>query len=57
MKIKPAVDRFLNKQPNQRLEPAEGEGTACGVFLRTDDQTGLAVEINAIRSGGRLIPT
>jgi len=57
MKIKPAIDRFLNKQSRQRLEPAEGEGTACGVFLETDDQTGLAVEIIAFRIGGKLAPT
>ena len=57
MKKEPAINRFLNKKPFQRLEPAEEIATVCGVFIETDDSSGLAVRINAIRIGGRLAPT
>jgi len=51
----PAIERFTTKMPKQRLEPAAGEGTLCGVYVETDDATGLAVTITPIRVGGRLI--
>ena len=57
MKKEPSVNRFVQKLDNQRLEPAEGEATVCGVFLETDDFSGLAVRVHAIRVGGRLTAT
>ena len=57
MKKEPSVNRFVQKLDNQRLEPAEGEATVCGVFLETDDNSGLAVQVHAIRVGGRLTAT
>lgn len=54
MKKEAAINRFINKIPGERLSPAEGEGTACAVFLETDDETGLATRIEPIRMGGRL---
>ena len=57
MKKEPSVNRFVQKLDNQRLEPAEGEATVCGVFLETDDISGLAVRVHAIRVGGRLTAT
>ena len=54
MKKGTAVDRFVKKTPGTRLEPADGEATLCGVLLETDDDTGLAREITAVRLGGRL---
>jgi calcineurin-like phosphoesterase len=42
--------------PTERLAPAEGEATVCGVFVETDDATGLARRIAPIRVGGRLSP-
>ena len=57
MKKEPSVNRFVQKLDNQRLEPAEGEATVCGVFLETDDISGLAVQVHAIRVGGRLTAT
>ena len=51
----PAIGRFISKMPTQRLEPATGEGTLCGVFVRSDDATGLAQSISPVRVGGRLI--
>ena len=49
-----ATDRFVTKMRGERLEPAEGEGTLCGVFVETDDRTGLALKIAPIRVGGAL---
>ncbi len=47
-----AVWRFTRKIPGERLAPAEGEATVCGVFLETDDSTGLAKRITPFRCGG-----
>lgn len=49
------LNRFLRKIPNGRFEPANGEATLCGVYLETDDRTGLAREIRPVRLGGRLM--
>jgi metallophosphoesterase (TIGR00282 family) len=49
-----AATRFWRKLPGERLQPAEGEATICGVFVQTDDATGLAVRIEPVRQGGRL---
>jgi metallophosphoesterase (TIGR00282 family) len=49
-----ATTRFWRKMPGERLAPAEGEATVCGVFVETDDATGLARRIEPIRMGGRL---
>ncbi len=48
------LQRFLRKLPVERMRPAEGEGTLCGVAVETDDQTGRAVLVAPIRLGGRL---
>jgi metallophosphoesterase (TIGR00282 family) len=49
-----AAARYWRKVPGERLSPAEGEATICGVFLETADATGLATRIEPIRVGGRL---
>jgi 2',3'-cyclic-nucleotide 2'-phosphodiesterase len=49
-----AALRFWRKLPGERLGPAEGPATLCGVFLETDDTTGLARRIEPVRVGGRL---
>ena len=51
-----ATLRFWRKMPGERLAPAEGAATICGVFLETDDRTGLATRIEPVRQGGRLSP-
>jgi len=51
-----AAARFWRKLPGERLHPAEGEATVCGVFVVTDDSTGLARRIEPVRLGGRLSP-
>ena len=49
-----AAARFWRKVPGERLGPAEGDATICGVFVETDDATGLAVRVEPVRQGGRL---
>jgi calcineurin-like phosphoesterase len=49
-----ATLRFWRKLPGERLAPAEGPATVCGVFVETDDETGLARRIEPVRLGGRL---
>jgi metallophosphoesterase (TIGR00282 family) len=48
--------RFTTKISGGRYQPAEGPATVCGVFVETDDKTGLALRIEPIRVGGRLAP-
>jgi len=49
--------RFTTRISGGRYKPAEGPATVCGVFLETDDRTGLARRIEPIRVGGRLKQT
>ncbi len=49
-----AAARFLKKVPGEKLHPAEGEATVCGLFVETDDATGLARRCEPVRMGGRL---
>jgi 2',3'-cyclic-nucleotide 2'-phosphodiesterase len=46
--------RFLRKIPNARFEPALGPATLCALAVETDDATGLARRVGAVRLGGRL---
>jgi metallophosphoesterase (TIGR00282 family) len=48
------ITRFLRKIPSNRFEPASGPATLCAVAVETDDATGLAHRIAAVRLGGRL---
>ena len=57
MKKEPAVQRFVRKLPTERLSPADGEATVCGLYVETDDKTGLAQRVEMIRLGGRLAST
>ena len=49
--------RFTTRISSGRYKPAEGPATVCGVFVETDDATGLARRIEPIRVGGRLSET
>lgn len=49
-----AAMRFWRKLPGERLTPSEGDATVCGVFVETDDVTGLARRVEPLRQGGRL---
>jgi metallophosphoesterase (TIGR00282 family) len=46
--------RFLRKISGARFEPAMGPATLCGLAVETDDATGLARRVAAVRLGGRL---
>jgi metallophosphoesterase (TIGR00282 family) len=46
--------RFTTRISGGRYKPAEGPATVCGLYLETDDTTGLARRIEPIRVGGRL---
>ncbi len=50
------VRRFSTRLPGARYTPASGPATVCGVFVETDDRTGLALRCEPIRVGGRLRP-
>lgn len=56
MKKEAAIARFVTKMPGERLQVAEGEATLCGVFVETEDATGLAIRVAPVRLGGRLVP-
>lgn len=49
------INRFLTKINRKRYEPAKGPGTMSGVFVETDDKTGLAKRAEPLRIGARLI--
>jgi metallophosphoesterase (TIGR00282 family) len=51
-----AAARFWRKLPGERLGPAEGTATICGLLVETDDSTGLAIAVHPLRQGGRLSP-
>jgi metallophosphoesterase (TIGR00282 family) len=52
-----AAARFWNPVMSERLQPADGEPTLCGLFVVTNDRTGLALAVEPFRRGGRLSPT
>lgn len=54
MKKEVSVARFVRRLPTEKMTPAEGEATVCGLFVETDDRTGLAIAIEPVRVGGRL---
>jgi 2',3'-cyclic-nucleotide 2'-phosphodiesterase len=51
------MSRFLRKIPAARFEPATGQGTLCAIAVETDDTTGLAMRVGAVRLGGKLEET
>jgi len=48
------IARFTRKLPTERLSAANGPGTLCGIYVETDDVTGLAKKVEPVRVGGRL---
>ncbi|MBI1215315.1 MAG: TIGR00282 family metallophosphoesterase [Alphaproteobacteria bacterium] len=52
-----AVNRFTRKVPGERLRPAQGPVTLCGVIVDVDPKTGLCVKAEPFRTGGRLAQT
>lgn len=56
MKKEGAIHKMTRKLPGERFTPAENDATVtvCGVFVETDDRTGMAVRAEPVRVGGRL---
>lgn len=54
MDIEIATNRFIRKVPGERLRPADGPVTLCGVYIETDDDTGLCTKALPVRIGGVL---
>jgi 2',3'-cyclic-nucleotide 2'-phosphodiesterase len=48
------LGRFLRRIPQSKFEPAAGPATLCGLAVETDDATGLAKHVGAVRLGGVL---
>jgi metallophosphoesterase (TIGR00282 family) len=48
------LSRFLTKIRKNKMTAASGEATICGIFVETDDKTGLAKKIEVIKVGGAL---
>jgi len=46
--------RFLRRIPRAKFEPATGPATLCAIAVETDDASGLARRMGAVRLGGRL---
>lgn len=57
MEIDEPLRRFTTRMRGSRFTPATGEGTLSGIFVETDDKTGLAVRAEPIRIGGKLAPS
>ena len=49
-----SLTNFYHKYKIDRLTPANGEATLCGIYVETDNRTGLAKTVTPIRFGGKL---
>lgn len=50
------LHRFIHRISGGKMNPAQGPATVCGVYVETDDKTGLAMRVEPVRVGGRLKP-
>lgn len=48
------LNRFITGMSKGRFQPAGGEATLSGVMVETDNRTGKALNVAAVRVGGRL---
>jgi 2',3'-cyclic-nucleotide 2'-phosphodiesterase len=48
------LQRFLRRIPSSKFEPALGVASLCGLAVETDNATGLACRVAAVRLGGEL---
>jgi hypothetical protein len=46
--------RFITGMGKERFQPANDEATLSGVYVETDDRTGVATRVVPVRVGGRL---
>lgn len=49
-----AVNRFVRKTPGEKLYPADGPVTLCGLIATIDSKTGLCAKVEPLRIGGSL---
>ncbi|WP_300513241.1 TIGR00282 family metallophosphoesterase [Aliiroseovarius sp.] len=54
MEAEEPMRRFVTGMAKGRFTPANGEGTLSGLYVETDDRTGLATRVEMVRNGGRL---
>lgn len=54
MKKETAIAKFRTKIVTERLAPARGPASLCGVYVETDDATGLAARVSPVVLEGRL---
>lgn len=47
-----AVNRFVRKVPGEKLFPADGPVSVCGVMATIDGKTGLCTKVEPFRQGG-----
>jgi len=48
------IGRFLRRISTSKFEAANGPATLCGIAVETDDASGLATRVAAVRIGARL---
>jgi 2',3'-cyclic-nucleotide 2'-phosphodiesterase len=48
------LQRFVRRIPSAKFEPAMGAASLCALAVETDDATGLARRVAAVRLGGQL---
>jgi calcineurin-like phosphoesterase len=48
------IGRFLRKIASSKFEASMGPATLCGLAVETDDASGLASRVGAVRLGGVL---
>jgi metallophosphoesterase (TIGR00282 family) len=51
------VEKFTKIHLRTKITSSTGEATLCALFVETDDKTGLATSVKAIRIGGILTQT
>jgi len=49
------LKRFTTRMRGGRFTPASGDPSLCGIFVETDNKTGLAVRAEPVRIGGTLL--
>ena len=54
MQAEEPIRRFVTGMAKGRFTPATGEATISGVYVETDDKTGLAKSVTSVKLGGRL---
>ncbi|MFY0635768.1 MAG: YmdB family metallophosphoesterase [Vannielia sp.] len=54
METEEPMRRFVTGMAKGRFQPAMGEATLCGLYVETDDRSGLAKRVVQVRQGGRL---